>query len=100
MMKKLFRLYRPGGMQVSGYKFGKLVERRYIELVPTETESPDQSVFLALLSDIRDEVDSDTFADCRVGHVDDNGVGRYYDALEFLQNKGLSRQLPLPEPVK
>ena len=93
MMKKHFRLYRPGGRHVSGYRFGKLVERRYIELVPTDTASPDLKSFLDMLRDVHGETDDETFGQCRVGFVDEKGVGRYYDPLDFLKNEG-----NMPEP--
>ncbi len=99
MMEKRFVLYRPGGKQVSSYSFGKLVERRYIDLVPSEIASPDLDAFLALLRQTLDETDESFFRRCRVGHVDENGVGLYYDAREFLNSEGRMDEYSEPEPL-
>ena len=37
MRELRYVLFEPGGRQVSGYSYGKLVERRYIDLVPTDS---------------------------------------------------------------
>ena len=99
MMKKYFRLYRPGGRHVSGYRFGKLVQRRYIDLVATDTASPDLETFLEMLREVHGETDDETFGQCRVGYVDDKGVGLYYDPLEFLENEGSMPEYTLPEAL-
>ena len=89
MTSKQYVLYALGGRQVSSYRFGKLVERRYIDLVPTDTASADLDIFLAMLGDRQQATDAADFGHCRVGYVDENGVGRYYDASEFLANHGI-----------
>lgn len=99
MMEKQFVLYRPGGKQVSSYSYGKLVERRYIDLVPSEIASPNLDAFLASLRQARDETDEPFFRRCRVGHVDENGVGLYYDAREFLNSEGRMDEYSEPEPL-
>ena len=42
-----------------------------------------------MLRHVRNETDPEAFDKCRVGHVDDHGVGLYCDPLEFLANDGL-----------
>ena len=88
-----------GGRQVSSYSFGKLVERRYIDLIPSEIESLDLNAFLVMLRDAQNEMDATAFGQSRVGHVDENGVGRYYDASEFLKRDGEMDEYSEPEPL-
>lgn len=80
MLPKQYVLYEPGGLKIRGFDNGQLVETRYIEVVPTDTRSPDREVFLKLLG----EVQRDDLEYCRVGYVDDNGVGVYCGALGFM----------------
>ena len=80
MRPKQFVLYEPGGLKIRGYDKGQLVETRYIEVVPSEIESPDRDAFLKLLT----AAQRDDLEYCRVGYVDDNGVGVYCGALGFL----------------
>lgn len=81
-------LFEPGGKTMSGYSFGKLVEVRYLEVVRSGIESYSKQDFLLQLRAALDEFGTDRIRECRVGYVDDNGVGDYYDALEFLANDG------------
>jgi len=80
MRPKQYVLYEPGGLKIRGYDNGQLIETRYIEVVPTDTKSPDRDNFLQLLT----ELQRDDLEYCRVGYVDDNGVGVYCGALGFL----------------
>lgn len=80
MSPKQYVLYEPGGQKIRGYDNGQLVETRYIEVVPTEIKSPDRDSFLESLAAMP-RVDLEY---CRVGYVDDNGVGVYCAALGFL----------------
>lgn len=82
-------LFEPGGKTMSGYSFGKLVEVRYLEVVRSGIESYSRQDFLLQLRAALDEFGTDRIRECRVGYVDDNGVGDYYDALEFLANDGI-----------
>ena len=80
MRTKQYVLYEPGGQKIRGYDNGQLVETRYIEVVPTDLQSPDRVQFLKLLSNAhRDDLEF-----CRVGFVDANGVGVYCGAIGFL----------------
>ncbi|MCY3978760.1 MAG: hypothetical protein OXG23_11740 [Chloroflexi bacterium] len=99
MMRKRYVLYVLGGRQVSSYSFGKLVERRYIDLIPSEIASQDLNAFLVMLRDAKNEMDETAFSQSRVGHVDENGVGRYYDACEFLKSEGRMDEYIEPEPL-
>ena len=80
MTQKQYVLYEPGGQKIRGYDNGQLVETRYIEVVPTDIISPDRDAFAELLA----KVPRDDLEYCRVGYVDDNGVGVYCAALGFL----------------
>lgn len=99
MMRKKYVLYVLGGRQVSSYSFGKLVERRYIDLIPCEIASQDLNAFLVMLRDAQNEMDATAFSQSRVGHVDENGVGLYYDAREFLKRDGEMDEYSEPEPL-
>ncbi len=99
MVRKQYVLYVLGGRQVSSYSFGKLVERRYIDLIPSEIASQDLNAFLVMLRDAQNEMDETAFSQSRVGHVDENGVGRYYDACEFLKSEGRMEGYSEPEPL-
>lgn len=80
MRPKEYVLYEPGGLKIRGYDNGQLVETRYIEVVPTEVKSPDREAFVKLLR----EQERDDLKYCRVGYVDENGVGVYCGAVDFL----------------
>ncbi len=88
MTASKYVLFEPGGKTVSGYSFGKLVEVRYLDVVRSGIESADRQDFLAQLRATLDEFGTEKISECRVGYVDDNGVGDYFDALEFLANDG------------
>lgn len=88
MTKPKYALFEPGGLTVSGYSFGKLVQVRYLEVVRSGIESYNKQDFLVQLRAALAEFGADRIRECRVGFVDDNGVGDYYDALEFLANDG------------
>ena len=81
-MKKHFVLFQPGGRQISGYSYGKLVERRYIDVVRTGIESPDRDEFIQLVK--QQQLTDEELSECRIGYVDDNGAGTYYGWQEFL----------------
>lgn len=99
MTSKRYVYYVLGGRQVSSYRFGKLVRRRYIDLIRTEHESPDLDLFLVMLRQVQNETDPADFSQCRVGHVDENGAGLYYDAGEFLANEGRMDNYQEPQPL-
>ena len=82
MMRKKYVLYAPGGRQFSGYSYGKLVERRYIDVVRTGIESPDRDEFIQLVEQAQPS--EEELRECRIGYVDDNGVGDYSSWQEFL----------------
>ncbi len=84
---------------VRGISYGKLVEVRYLDVIRTEHESPDLDAFLAILRQVQSETDPADFSQCRVGHVDENGVGLYYDPLEFLAREGNMDNYSEPRPV-
>ena len=48
MKTSQYILFEPGGLTFSGYEYGKLVERRYIELEPTQIQSANLEEFLGL----------------------------------------------------
>ena len=81
-MRKQFVLFKPGGRQISGYSYGKLVERRYIDVVRTGIESPDRDEFIQLVE--QQKLTDEELSECRIGYVDENGVGEYCSWLEFL----------------
>ncbi len=83
MGKMKYVLFEPGGRQIRGYEYGELKEVRYIDVVPTGIESPDRDEFLSMLL----ELNNDDLSGCRVGYVDEHGVGRYCDPLEFIDAK-------------
>ena len=89
MTELKYVLFEPGGLTASGYSFGKLVEVRYLEVVRSGIESYSRQDFLLKLRASLDEFGTDRIRECRVGYVDGNGVGDYYDALEFLANDGI-----------
>ena len=80
---------------VRGISYGKLVEVRYLDVVRTGIESPNLAEFITLLEQQR--LSEEDLRECRVGHVDENGVGLYYDPLEFLANDGVMDQPSQPE---
>ena len=88
MKMKKYALFEPGGRQVRGFSYGKLVEVRYIDVVRTDTEAADREEFLEILRDAQKEREPSDFRQCRIGHVDENDVGEYFDPLEFLENDG------------
>lgn len=83
MKLQKFVLYEPGGRQARGFAYGQLVEVRYVDVVRTEIESSEREEFLDML----EPMDREYLRECRVGYVDDVGVGDYRDALDFLDGK-------------
>lgn len=81
-MGKIFALFKPGGRQISGYSYGKLVERRYIDVVRAGIESPERDEFIQRVEQAR--LTDEELRECRIGYVDDNGIGTYYSWEEFL----------------
>ena len=82
MSTKTYALFEPGGRVVRGYSYGKLTEVRYLDVVRTGIESPDREEFIELVKAQR--LTDEELRDCRVGFVDDKGVGTYCDWQEFL----------------
>ncbi len=89
MKTSQYVLFELGGRTVRGFEDGKLVEVRYLEVVRSGIESYSRQDFLLQLRAALDEFGTDRICECRVGYVDGNGVGDYYDALEFLANDGI-----------
>ena len=86
MKRKRYVLYEPGGRLARGFAYGKLVEVRYIDVVRTDIQSLDRKELIQLIKQA--QLTKEDLRECRVGYVDDNGVGDYFDALEFLANDG------------
>ena len=82
MRPKQYILYEAGGPTVHGISYGKLVEVRYIDTVRTDIASPDPAEFRQLVRQSRFSVKDLKY--CRIGYVDENGVGNYTSWLEFL----------------
>lgn len=82
MKTKKYALYEPGGRVARGFAYGKLVEVRYVDVVRTDVASPDRDEFIHLVEQA--QLSEEELRECRVGYVDDNGVGNYYDWQEFL----------------
>jgi hypothetical protein len=82
MRNKQYVLFEPGGRQVRGFSYGKLVEVRYLDVIPAGVESPDREEFIALVR--AQELSDEDLREYRVGYVDDNGVGDYCSWQEFL----------------
>ncbi|MDE2821113.1 MAG: hypothetical protein OXI40_15385 [Chloroflexota bacterium] len=85
MARKMYVLYEPGGNLVRGFAYGKLVEVRYIDIVRTGIESPDRDEFIRLVE--RQQLTDEELSECRIGYVDENGVGEYRGWQEFLDLK-------------
>ena len=82
MSTKTYALFKPGGRQVRGFSYGKLVEVRYLDVIPAGIASPDRNEFIELVKAQR--LTDEELRDCRIGFVDDKGVGTYCDWQEFL----------------
>lgn len=82
MKIKTYALFEPGGRQVRGFSYGKLVEVRYLDVVPTGIESPDRDEFIQLVEQA--QLTEEELRECRIGYVDDKGVGEYCSWQEFL----------------
>jgi hypothetical protein len=82
MTRKQYVLYEPGGNVARGFAYGKLVEVRYVDVIPTGIESPDREEFIALVK--AQELSDEDLRECRIGYVDDKGVGEYCSWQEFL----------------
>ena len=82
MNRKQFVLFKPGGRVVRGYSYGELTEVRYLDVVPIGVESPDRDEFIQLVEQA--QLSEEELRECRIGHVDDKGVGDYCSWQEFL----------------
>ncbi len=82
MSRKQFALFKPGGRVVRGYSYGNLTEVRYLDVVPTGIESPDRDEFIQLVEQA--QLKEEELRECRIGYVDDKGVGDYTSWQEFL----------------
>ena len=85
MRLKQYVLYKAGGRTVHGISYGKLVEVRYIDTVRTDIASPDPAEFERLLR--QSQFSDADLEDCRIGYVDENGVGNYTSWQEFLDSQ-------------
>ena len=65
-----------------GFGNGNLVEVRYIDVVRTGIQSPDRDQFIQLVEQA--QLSEEELRECRIGYVDDNGVGEYRSWQEFL----------------
>ena len=82
MKTRKYVLYEPGGRQARGFAYGKLVEVRYVDVVRTDIESPDRDEFIKLVKS--QQLTDEDLGECRIGFVDDKGVGDYCSWQEFL----------------
>ncbi|MCY3917838.1 MAG: hypothetical protein OXG49_17695 [Chloroflexi bacterium] len=82
MNRKRFVLFKPGGRVVRGYSYGELSEVRYLDVVPIGIESPDRDEFIQLVEQA--QLTEEELRECRIGYVDDKGVGDYCSWQEFL----------------
>ena len=82
MNRKQFVLYEPGGRVARGFAYGKLVEVRYVDVVRTDVASPDRDEFIQMVEQA--QLTEEELRECRIGYVDDKGVGNYYGWQEFL----------------
>lgn len=82
MNRKQFVLFKPGGRVVRGYAYGELTEVRYIDVVRSGIESPDRDEFIQKVE--QSQLTGEELRECRIGYVDDNGVGDYCSWQEFL----------------
>ena len=87
MNPKKYALFKPGGRMVRGISYGKLVEVRYIDVVRTDIESPDRDEFINLVEERveQQQLSFEDLRECRIGLVDDNGVGNYSSWQEFIE---------------
>lgn len=83
MTTKTYALFEPGGRQVRGFSYGKLVEVRYLDVVPIGIESSDRDEFIQLVEQA--QLTEEELRECRIGYVDDKGVGDYCSWQEFLE---------------
>ena len=82
MNVKVYATVEPGGRVVRGLNYGKLVEVRYVDVVRTAVASPDREEFIQMVEQA--QLTEEDLRECRIGFVDDAGVGAYYDWQEFL----------------
>ena len=82
MNPKKYALFKPGGRVVRGISYGKPVEVRYIDVVRTGIQSPDRDEFIQLVEQA--QLSEEELQECRIGYVDEKGVGTYSDWQEFL----------------
>lgn len=82
MTRKQYVLYEPGGNMARGFAYGKLVEVRYVDVVRTGIQSPDREEFIEMVK--AEQLSDEDLRECRIGHVDDEGVGDYCSWQEFL----------------
>ena len=65
-----------------GFAYGKLVEVRYVDVVRTDIQSPDRDEFIQLVEQAK--LSDEELGECRIGYVDEKGVGDYCGWQEFL----------------
>ena len=82
MTRRQYVLYEPGGNMARGFAYGKLVEVNYIDVVRTDIESPEREEFIQLVEQA--QLAKEELRECRIGYVDDKGVGTYCSWEEFL----------------
>ena len=82
MRRKQYVLYEPGGQMARGFAYGKLVEVRYVDVVRTGIQSPDRDEFIQMVKQAA--LTDEELRECRIGYVDEKGVGDYCSWQEFL----------------
>lgn len=82
MKTKTYALFEPGGRQARGFAYGKLVEVCYVDVVRTDIQSPVRHEFIQLVEQA--QLTEEELRECRIGYVDDKGVGEYCSWQEFL----------------
>ena len=82
MKKKQYVLFEGAGRKVRGYRYGKPVEVRYFDIIRTDIAAPNRDDFIALVEDQR--FTNDELGQIRIGYVDDEGVGKYYNWWGFM----------------
>lgn len=65
-----------------GYSYGELTEVRCLDVVPIGIESPERDEFIQLVEQA--QLTEEELRECRIGYVDDKGVGDYCSWQEFL----------------
>ena len=82
MISRQFALFKPGGRVARAYSYGKLTETRYLDVIRMGVESADRDDFIKQVEALR--LSDEQMDELRIGYVDENDVGLFYDWQEFL----------------